>query len=157
MGIQYWLEIHNSIVNVHNSFMDLHDYDLPFMILSPLAPHRPMTRTGSHVHYLLRPAWRSQIFLLGTCGPVWIYQAITVTSRDRRPLEYLFNIWFGVPSHKHQYLHSGPFLKGTHWNAEKFSILWPHRQRKIDICFPIELKISNTQMGSSWNCESFIL
>ena len=38
-----------------------------FMILSPLPPHRPMTnwtRTGNHVHYLLRPAWRSQIFFI---------------------------------------------------------------------------------------------
>ena len=93
-----------------------------FMILSPLPPHRPMTnwtRTGNLVHYLLRPAWRSQIFLLGTCVPVGIYQAITVMSRDRRPLEYLFNSSFGLTSHKHQYLHNGPFLKGTHWNAEK--------------------------------------
>ena len=131
-----------------------------FIILSPLPPHRPMTnwtRTGNHVHYLLPPAWRSQIFLLGTCGPVGIYQAITVMSRDRRPLEYLFNSSFGLTSHKHQYLHNGPFLKGTHWNAEKFSISWPHQQCKIDICFSIELKISNTQMEFSWNCESFIL
>ena len=76
MGIQYRLvEIYNSIMIVHNSLMDLHIYDSPFLILSHLAPHRPMinwSRTGNHVHYLLCTAWISQIFSLGTCGPVGI-------------------------------------------------------------------------------------
>ena len=66
------------------------------------------------------------------------------------PLEYLFNSSFGLTSHKHQYPHNGPFLKGTHWNAEKFSILSPHRQCKIDICFSVELVEFSRNYGSSF-------